>query len=173
MQIDIEIYRCACAFAHGMLWNMYTHCVWHVDTNVNVLHEAEASDRHGLGHCALGLRKTAQLDPERVFAQGWHPGVLEPPGLCNPCGISWHSSQFMPSFCMSSKQSWTTAITESLHSRGRPGGPAPGDWKWLRSARDNGRRSREWPRLGQRNNQQLYLTYRGGSSRIAYMGNVA
>ena len=63
---------------------------------VSVMHVAEASDRLGLGHCALGLRKTAQLDPERVFAQGWHSGVLEPPHLSVevksgmevvPCGI--------------------------------------------------------------------------------------
>lgn len=82
----------------------------HVCIHVSVMHVAEASDRHGLGHSALGLRKTAQLDPERVFAQGWHSGVLEPPkpqqsvevksGIYGS-GSMWHFlhvPQFMPNY---------------------------------------------------------------------------
>ena len=76
-------------------------------------------------------------------------------------GSMWHFlhvPQFMPIYaCLQSniEQPWSL---NRFAPRGRPCGPAAwGDWKWVRSARDNGRRSREWPRLGERKNRQLLI----------------
>ena len=112
-----------------------------------------------LKNCSAGSRKS--IRPRVAF---WCLGTTSPQRWSQKwygSGSMWHFlhvPQFMPIYaCLQSniEQPWSL---NRFAPRGRPCGPAArGDWKWVRSARDNGRRSREWPRLGERTNQQLLI----------------
>lgn len=149
------------------------------------MHVAEASDRHGLGHCALGLWKTAQLDPERVFAQGWHSGVLEPPGLSNPLKskVVWkwfHVAFFACSavyanLCMSSKQYWTTVIAESLRTSGKTLRPCGLRWLKMGAQCERQRKKKPWMTAVGRTEKSatLNLTYKGDHHGLSIWKSVA